>query len=106
MNLEGQGFDSFGYDRSERIYRLRRMGDASSARLSFDATGQSPVRNLALLIENWGTGPPQVRLDGRKLERGDTFRYGYRHTLNGSDLIIWIDVQAEKRVSLVIDSER
>jgi hypothetical protein len=58
-----------------------------------------------LLIENWGTAPPQVRLDDRKLERGDTFRYGYRHTLDSSDLIIWIDVQAEKRVSLLINGE-
>ena len=106
MNVEGRGFDSFGYDRSERIYRLRRKSGVSSVRLSFDATSQSPVRNLALLIENWGTAPPQVRLDDRDLERGDTFRFGYRHTLEGSDLIIWIDVQDQKRVSLLINSEK
>jgi hypothetical protein len=106
MNVEGRGFDSLGYDRSERIYRLRRRSGVSSTRLSFDATSQSPVRNLALLIENWGTAPPQVRLDDQELERGDTFRFGYRHTLEGSDLIIWIDVQAEKRVSLLIKSDQ
>jgi hypothetical protein len=59
-----------------------------------------------LLIENWGTAPPQVRLDDQELERGDTFRFGYRHTLEGSDLIIWINVQAEKRVSLLIKSDK
>jgi hypothetical protein len=105
MNVEGQDFDSLGYDRSERIYRLRRRSGVSPARLTFDATSESPVRNLALLIENWGNAPPQVRLDERELERGDTFRYGFRHTLDGSDLIIWIDMQAEKRVSLRINSE-
>ena len=105
MNVDGQDFDSLGYDRSERIYRLRRRSGVSSARLSFDATSESPVRNLALLIENWGSAPPQVRMDERELERGDTFRYGYRHTLDGIDLIIWIDLHTEKRVSLLISSE-
>jgi len=105
MNVEGQNFDSLGYDRSERIYRLHRKRGSSSARLTFDASSNSPIRNLALVVENWGTTPPQVSLNDLQLERGDTFRYGYRHTLDGSDLIIWIDVQAEERVSLLISSE-
>jgi hypothetical protein len=102
MTVAGENFDSLGYDRSERIYRLQRKREASSARLTFDASSNSPIRNLALVVENWGTTPPQVSLNDLQLERGDTFRYGYRHTLDGTDLIIWIDVQAEKRISLLI----
>jgi len=102
MSVQGDGFEVLGYDRSERIYRLNRGEGESLARLSIAASSDSPIRNLALLIKNWGTSSPQVRLDSRELQRGDEFRYGYRHSLDGTDLIIWIDVEAEKRVSLVL----
>ena len=102
MSVDGHDYEALGYDRSERIYRLRRGPEGSSARISIAASRHSPIRNLALLVKNWGTTPPRVRLDGRALTSGDTFRYGHRHTLHGSDLIIWVDAQAEGTVSLML----
>ena len=102
MTVDGDDFEALGYDRSERVYRLNRKSKASSARISIAASHDSPIRNLALLFENWGTTVPRVHLDGQELASGDTFRYGHRHTLSGSDLIIWIDLQTEKLVSLTL----
>jgi hypothetical protein len=102
MTVQGDDFEALGYDRSERIYRLRRRPDAMSAEIFFAASDESPISNLALLVDNWGTSSPRVRLDGQDLESGDAFRYGHRHTLDGTDLIVWIDVQAEKGLSLLL----
>jgi hypothetical protein len=102
MEVEGDGFEANGYDRSERIYRLRRVKDGMSAQISIAASRESPISNLSLLVENWGTSTPEVRLNDSDLEAGDTFRYGHRHTLDGSDLVLWIDVRTDDPVSLTL----
>ena len=106
MSVDGEDFEALGYDRSERIYRLRRGSQASSAQLSINASDDSPIRNIALLVENWGSTSPRVELDGNELTRGNTFRYGHRHELTGSDLIVWIEVQSDRPVTLTLSDAR
>ena len=87
---------SLGYDRSERAYRLK--AEAAFDRpldLVIAASPTSPVRNLALVIEGWGEAPAGLTLDGRKVARGASFRYGHRHTLGGTDLVVWIETRSD-----------
>ncbi len=87
---------SLGYDRSERAYRLK--AEAALTRpleLVVVASPASPVRNLALVIEGWGESSASLTLDGRAISRGPRFRFGHRHTLAGTDLVVWIETRAE-----------
>ena len=90
------GFTSLGYDRSERAYRLARSAEASpSVELSLDASPASPVRNLAIVDEGWGEAGASLLLDGRPVPRGPSFRFGHRRTLEGTDLVAWIEVRRD-----------
>ena len=87
---------SLGYDRSERVYRLKAEA-AVDRPLEFGvaASPTSPIRNLALVVEGWGDASARLTLDGRKVSRGPGFRYGHRHTLAGTDLVVWIETRAD-----------
>ncbi|HUG53039.1 MAG TPA: LamG domain-containing protein [Vicinamibacteria bacterium] len=101
------GFTSLGYDRSERAYRLARSEGASpSVELSLAASPTSPLRNLALVVENWGEGGASLTLDGRAVPRGATFRYGHRPHLDGTDLVVWIEARGDAPVRLALGPER
>lgn len=87
---------SLGYDRSERAYRLK--AEAAVTRpleLALAASPTSPVRNVALVVEGWGESAAQLTIDGRKVPRSARFRYGHRHTLAGTDLVVWIETRAD-----------
>ena len=88
--VDGEGFDNLGFDRSERAYRFTRRDEDAVLDLEIDASEQSPLFNVPIVIERWGTEPVGVRLDDADIVRGESFRYGYVHTLHDSHLILWI----------------
>ena len=49
-----------------------------------------------------GTHDVALTLDGKEIKRGKTFRYGHRHRLEGTDLIVWIQTESIKRTSAVL----
>jgi hypothetical protein len=107
LQLAGDGFTSLGYDRSERAYRLKRSADgAGSVELTLDASPASPVRNVAMVVEGWGDAEVSLSLDGRTVRRGPSFRYGHRHRLEGTDLIVWISARAEAPVRIGLSPVR
>jgi hypothetical protein len=106
LRVNGTTFAGNGFDRSERAYKLSRVGNAvSGAPLRFDlhASSASPVRNVALVIENWGDAGAMLRVDGRPVARGSRYRYGHRHTLSGTDLVVWIDLSRDRPVRLALE---
>ncbi len=96
LRVLGKGYESRGYDRSQRAYVLARSGDDSLAELRFTllADEGSPVVNPAFLIRSWGGAEAALRLDGRPTARGRGFRFGHRHGLSGTDLVVWIRREA------------
>ena len=109
LRVLGTAFAANRFDRSERAYMLSRLGDhAAGAPLRFElvASSDSPVRNLALVIENWGEVGATLRVDGRTVPRGRTFRYGHRHTLAGTDLVVWIELSSDQPVRLALEPPR
>jgi len=104
LRLTVQGYDFTGYDRYQRAYVLNCRDKGSPSKLEFElaASEESPVVNLALVIENWGRAPASLKIDGRKIKRGRDFRFGYRETLAGSDLIVWINAKGTKKLKVTI----
>lgn len=86
------------YDMKERAYVFNRPAGAWSEPLRFtiNATKDSPVRNLALVLRNWGDRGAQLELDGKPVKRGPDFRVGRRAMVDASDLVVWIRVEADR----------
>jgi hypothetical protein len=108
LRITGTTFSSRGFDRSERAYMLSRVSPGGGGPLRFEvaASPESPVRNLALVIENWGDAGAELTIDGKPVARGGTYRYGHRHTLTGSDLIVWIELARDRPVAVTLSPGR
>jgi len=102
LAVDGDAFASEGFDPAQRAYvlagRVSSPGPMLSAELR--ATTESPVANPALVIRNWGEAAAELWLDGQPVPRGPAFRYGHRRTLDGTDLIVWIERETSRPLRL------
>lgn len=96
--------DSFKFDRYddvERAFMLERTkADTEELEMEISASTDSPVYNPAFIIKNWGDVNAALELNGEEIPRGKDFRYGLRHTLEGSDLIVWIKYQSSEPLEI------
>jgi hypothetical protein len=78
--------------------------DGASAKLSVQipADEEHPIINPAFVIKNWGQSHAELILDGAKVKQGKKFRFGHRHTLEGTDLIVWLKVESTRRMEVAI----
>ena len=101
LKIQGKGFTSSGYDYKQRAYIIKCNAGKT---LEFELSGSenSPMLNPAFVIKNWGEGGARLKINGKKIKRGKNFRLGRRHTLEGSDLIVWLKKESTKpiRISL------
>ncbi|HEY2469539.1 MAG TPA: LamG domain-containing protein [Terracidiphilus sp.] len=104
--IEGSG--SAVYEAGQRAYLIHGAQTADKNRptvnLMLEASETSPVVNPALVIDGWGEGSPSVHLDGSLLDR-QKYRIGYRRTLAGTDLIVWLEETSTRPVKIVITSQ-
>jgi hypothetical protein len=84
---------------AQRAYKLTSEG-STSAELTLAASEESPVFNPVFIVENWGQDDVTLKIDGKKGQNGKDFRYGHRHRLEGSDLIVWVAKSSIKPVSI------
>ena len=99
LKIQGKGFTSSGYDYKQRAYIIKCNAGKT---LEFELSGSenSPMLNPAFVIKNWGEGGARLKINGKKIKRGKNFRLGRRHTLEGSDLIVWIQKESTKSVRI------
>jgi hypothetical protein len=104
LELAGKTFDSTGYDQTERAYQLVKTNNKEPQKLELHipADAEHPVINPAFVIKNWGDRDVALTLDGKEIKRGKTFRFGHRHRLEGTDLIVWIETESTKRTAVVL----
>jgi len=100
--LSDQGFRSEGYDPTQRAFIIVRQNgsDATRFRYQLQASADSPVINPAFVIKNWGERQARVSVNGKPISRGEAFRYGLVPTLEGTDLIVWLQTEAEKPITV------
>ncbi len=106
--LSGSGFQSQGYDPTQRAFVIVRESgsSASQVRVLLKASSESPLLHPAFVIKNWGDSEPKLSVDGKKVERGTNFRYGFVSHLEGSDLIIWLALESTKPTIFEIAAAR
>jgi hypothetical protein len=102
----GGDFTAEGYSRDQRAFILaaNRPDSGATLELNIAATEGSPLVNPALVIRNWGRGGAELRIDGKKINRGKQFRFSHYHRLNGSDLILWIKKEARKPMTVLLSA--
>ena len=93
-----------GYDVSQRAYLLRCSKGAACGDLSLElrADPGSPLVNALLVLEGFGDRAVDVSIAGRRLEPGRALRTGYRKTLDGTDLLVWLEASATEPVGVRI----
>ncbi len=107
LTVGGEGFEGRGYDRSERIYTMRRTeGNAAALRFELAGSAETPVFNPAFLVENWGEATPELFIDGKKRPVGEKVRFGFVRRLEGTHLVVWIDLTSEENATFTLQPEK
>nr|MCU0781614.1 hypothetical protein [Akkermansiaceae bacterium] len=96
------------HDKNQRAYVFNRLPSATPPALMFELAGSnhSPVLNPAFVIANWGDADAMLTLDGKMIPRGGNFRFGHRQTLEGTDLIVWIETLSRTSVTFRLEPLR
>jgi hypothetical protein len=96
LKLEDDAYRFDQYNDVERAYILEKNEKQSSSNLKFQLAAKSdvPLYNPAFIVKNWGDSQAILKINSREVTRGKKFRYGHRHRLEGSDLIVWLDYKS------------
>jgi len=99
--------DTVTYHPGQKAYVIRLTQKQQSGKdkvvMIIEASKDSPMVNPAFVICDWGSSRPRVRIDGVVLS-GDEYRIGYRYTLEGTDLILWLDRTSEQPTTISVIS--
>jgi hypothetical protein len=84
-----EGLDNKGYDPYERAYVFEHIGNKpfGDTEISFAASKENPFVNNALILKN----VDEVNYDINTSNRDIQFKFGYKDTMSGRDLVIWLD---------------
>jgi hypothetical protein len=104
LSITGPGFAGGGYDKYQRAYVLdcESAGRPSVVKFELAAGKDQPIVNPAFVIKNWGEAGAELKIDGKKINRGKDFRFGHNHTLEGSDLIVWVKTESTTPVQITL----
>ena len=108
IEVTGSGFESQGYDQTQRAFVLLRQAAPQVAQLhiGLEASAESPILNPAFVIQNWGDAAPSLLIEGKKIARGSGFRYGLVPTLDGTDLVVWLKLESSRRIRLELGAAK
>jgi hypothetical protein len=102
MVIRGESFQGKGYDPAQRAFVVAREPNAKDGKLHIvlQASNDSPLFDPAIIVENWGDGAPQLRLDGKSVSWNQTYRYGKIETLQGTNLVVWVELQSNRPTTI------
>ncbi|MHC4343365.1 MAG: LamG domain-containing protein [Planctomycetota bacterium] len=106
LKIISKGFHSEGYSRDQRAFLLsRKAGKEAGVEFELAASEESPVVNPAFVIKNWGEADVGLKINGRNVNRGRIFRFGYRHSLEGGDLVVWLMIESVEPVRILLSPQ-
>jgi len=106
VNLQSPGFSSKGYDKYQRTYVLKAENPTSSdLLLQLEASGESPLHNLVLIIENWSPHITKIKLGNKWLTKGRDYQAGYVAGILEDKTLLYISCKSEHPVELRIEVE-
>ena len=100
LTVKSGAVSSKGYSKHQRAYVLECEGKASAVKFELAASKKSPLLNPCFVIEDWGEGDAVLKINGEKIERGKKFRLGHNHRIDGSDLVVWLELESTAPVTI------
>jgi hypothetical protein len=98
--LAGSGYEGGAYKKSQRAYIFNAVAPgAGPLEFFLEATPDSPVRNPAFVVKNWGNRPTKLTMDGKEIPCGKDFCFGHNKTLEGTDLVVWVKTKSKEKTS-------
>ncbi len=96
LDIIGKDFVSQGYDQRQLAFVMARKEKPKSSGVTFAilASKDSPIVNPAFVIEDWGEADVRLKIKGREIKQGKKFRVGHRRSLQGTDLIVWLELES------------
>ena len=88
---------------SARAETCNTPGKPTALDVSLAATSDSLVVNPAFVVRDWGDADVILRIDGKEIERGKSFRFGHNRRLAGSDLVVWIELESTRPARLLLE---
>jgi hypothetical protein len=104
LEVAGKGFESEGYDPTQRAFIVARetTGNPTALELTLQASEESPVVNPAFVIKNWGEEDARLTINGKPIVRGKDFRLGHVERLEGIDLLVWLEKESTTPMKISI----
>jgi hypothetical protein len=101
-----RGCISKGYDKAQRAYVLQARDTELSFTIKSDAA--SPVVNPAFVVKNWAVNQKAaIEINGSRVPSNKQCRQGIvRDTDGKSMLIVWLNMQSNERMDVVISGNR
>ena len=100
LSVSGKNFVSKGYDLSQRCYQIENTGqNAGKAEITIKGSKESPVINPAVFVKNWNSDRAKVLVNGKETRN---CRVGINHELEGSDLVLFLDMKETTTVKITI----
>jgi hypothetical protein len=97
------------YDPAQRAYLLSGASAAGggSAQVKFTIAGSesSPVVNPAFVLKGWGETPVVVRINGSLAAEGEV-ESGFIHSLDETDLVLWLRKTAMSPIEVSLTSKK
>ena len=102
--IDSPEFEIRDYDKNQRAYKLANInkGIPSELKMVLKANEESPVVNPAFVIIDWGKADAKVEIDGKEHKSDGFFRSGHEVRMEGSNLIIWLNMESKKSVNITI----
>jgi hypothetical protein len=103
--LKSSGFKDDGYNHPERAYYFTCESPGNPKSLSFDldASEDSPIVNLAVVVNAWGQQGASLILNGEKIEESPEYRVGHRDGFAEDDLVIYLKYESTDPVSITLE---
>jgi len=102
--VETKNIKFMEFSKKQRAYLLQKIRkDTKRIQFSLTASKDSPLVNPVVVIKNFGQLKPELYLNKRKLLPTSDYRLGYENTLEGVDLVVWINTRSEQSATIVID---
>jgi len=103
VKLLTDGFSSAGYDKYQRSYNFECTSDKNqSLEFELQASKNSPICNLSLVIKNSNSTTAGVEIDGVKKVLNKDYFVSFQPTLDGNEMIIWLYLKSEKVTKIKI----
>ncbi|KAA6301486.1 MAG: hypothetical protein EZS26_002360 [Candidatus Ordinivivax streblomastigis] len=104
VQMTSKAYEYKGYDVYQRAYLIRKKTDDNApVNLTVLASEQSPVHNMAFVIDNMKERNITIKINGKSLHRGKDFETGYIQGLDENKMVLWLPLHSHSTLSININ---